>query len=350
MKSNMYLLFMLFILVTNTIAVISDSSNSDSQLEYYVLGQLGINEEKNIISMIAGANVKDFYMDNILKLRKYLLDNNIVVNTDGYGMFWFTGYKKYKEYRNVSMDTVKQVAAKLNNILKKECGDICEVRIIGISELGKRIFFGVKHYKKNNTVAEIPFEVKTVYSVRVDLEFTINNIALQVNPYLVIDFEGQVIGGGFIVPRIIDKGITIVPRREVVAEKITSYLEEKHGHATIQMMSNLSYVYISPRLHGTDKPLLVPGYYVVAVYPTGVAHLYYVRINNEDKIFEAVSNTAWNPPMGVLPSNEPDGTSNVESVNMLNVVLYSLTLIAGILILIYTWKTRHIIREDKIQT
>ncbi len=316
----------ILLIILFSLASIVPVSSDGCKAEYYVLDKYNVKDEARILSRIMNVSIVEYHVDDATGLRKYLLSNGIVVNTEGYGAFWFTGYKRYTKYENISLRTVERVVSRITNVLRETCGYGFRVEIAGMSSLGKRVFSGTKFIKKNKTVIGIPFRETTIYSVRVDLSLVINNVRFEPGLYIVVDFEGDIIGCGLMFPKVKDKGVTKIVDSAIAGNRIKEYLEQKYGRLSLLNMTGPVYVYISPRIHGSDKELIAPAYCTLAIYSSGVAHIYYLRLGDEEKIYESVVNPVWATPSWIIGYKNTGENKSPYKI-LLDSALYILTLL-----------------------
>ncbi len=308
----------------------------------FVIGKYSVNEEYNLLIEILGSRISLDQVDNN-GMRVYRLDYGVKICSDGFGMFWIEGYKKYDHYENASDDIYNSIVNKIRYIVNNRSNGLIHVEIINISPGGMIETYG-EAVTGNKTLQQMN---KTIYSLEVKLSYTIDGIPLFTEFSIVVDYEGDLVGGGFFIPKIIDmKRIDAAIDREKALNAVNNYIQSKYGSLNITDVSNLVYVYMPGYVDNLQyleqgKAYLLPGYEVEAKTSNGKVAFIAGFVNNDEIIVYDYASAIYASGQSNIDSNI-DNEEGVDdsSITPINIVLYALVAILIIVILLVFIKMR----------
>ncbi len=281
---------------------------AQQQMDLFILRSLNTTEIEKIISTFYGKSFDSETKEG--RYTVYTVKHDIKVYSDGYGAFWVKSSRRYTVYKNVNSTVIDNVIEKLRTLLTTITGKTIKVEVVGVNDYGIKETIGGIGIRKteNGTVTEELGGSRIVYAKRIDLLYRINEYSFIVNPYIVVDFYGDIIGGGFLIPAI-DKTIKVnTPDPSVVNDKIITHLRSSYGEPKSYNMSSLGYIYASPSTYGTDKAYLSPGYMMLSMYNGGDVRTYYLVTEKGEKIVEGTRNMIYGP--GFQESSNITGSEN----------------------------------------
>ena len=291
MRLNVYTASILLILLlassieSSIVFSINTSMSSNDILPIYGFEELDKVYERILVEKAFGRKAR--LSVELIDHREYVLDNGVRVISDKHGCFTIIGpYREYEKYENVTDDLVREIVFRINETLLEVSKGTMVISGYVVNEYG--VYWSEGSIVKrldNGTLVSTPISEVYHYSVRVDLKYLVNGVELMPTPYIIVDYEGDIIGGGFLLSKLMKLGETkIVPRSEAY-KKLYDYASEKYGKPLSFNISRLIYMYF-PGKTLVGKPVLAPGYYALATYSNALITLSYIYQEEKPEIVE----------------------------------------------------------------
>ena len=292
MRLNVYTASILLILLlvassieSSIVFSINTSMSSNDILPIYRFEELDKVYERILVEKAFGRKAR--LSVELIDHREYVLDNGVRVISDKHGCFTIIGpYKEYEKYENVTDDLVREIVSRINETLVEVSKGTMVISGYVVNEYG--VYWSEGSIIKrldNGTLVSTPISEVYHYSVRVDLKYLVNGVEVMPTPYIIVDYEGDIIGGGFLLSKLMKLGeANIVPRSEAY-KKLYDYASEKYGKTLSFNISRLIYMYF-PGKTLVGKPVLAPGYYALATYSNALITLSYLYLEEKPKIIE----------------------------------------------------------------
>ncbi len=159
------------------------------------------------------------------------------------------------------------------------------------------------------------------------------------SPYIIVDYEGDIIGCRLLLPRLVRLNEVKVASYEEAHDELYKYALENYGKPLAFNVSKLGYIYIPKEASG-DKTILAPGYYALAVYSNALVTLMYVYRNKQPEIIEGKAMYAsidHNCQLVIQVNNSENPLNKV-----LDTIIYIVIIVVAVLNIIYIVRTRKI--------
>ncbi len=273
-----------------------------SQVSVYVLQGIDVSVEYSLLEQVFGMRpTRDYVEDGF---RVYEFGEDFKVYSDGYGCFWVKRFKDYDNYLNVSSSVYNSVVDRIALIVRNYSNGVVDVVVRSVSGHGVVHEEGTRYIKTNNTLVEQPLSSNIVYSVRIELKYIINNYTLLTNPYIVVDYEGDIVDGGFIIPFIQEvEELSSIPDQSSVYDELYNHVKQFYGKPVEFETTSLGYVYLSPTIHRSSKPYIAPGYMSKAIVSGKKIYSYIAFTEDREYLFDAESSSIPSSSINNYKSN-----------------------------------------------